>query len=164
MYLRISPVRVSLNNIIDSALAQLQAITTEHELVLDLPAELPPILGDEQRIAQVLTNLVSNAAKFSPTQTPITISAHRSGEMIQVDVADQGPGIPPQDSIRVFEAFRQLENGTGNRTKGAGLGLAICKGLIEAHHGKIWIQDHRGPGTVISFTIPVWSDIKNGSL
>ncbi len=78
--------------------------------------------------------------------------------MIRIDVADQGPGIPPQDATRVFEAFRQLEAGSENRTRGAGLGLAICKGLIEAHNGKIWIQEHRGPGTVISFTLPVFSE------
>ena len=83
--------------------------------------------------------------------------------MIQVDVTDQGPGIPPKDHLRVFEAFRQLENGTENRAKGAGLGLAICKGLIEAHTGKIWIQDHRGPGTVISFNLPVSGEITKRS-
>jgi signal transduction histidine kinase len=75
--------------------------------------------------------------------------------MVQVNVADHGPGIPPQDRERVFEAFRQLENGTGNRTKGAGLGLAICKGLIEAQNGKIWIQGRLAPGAVISFTLPI---------
>jgi signal transduction histidine kinase len=80
--------------------------------------------------------------------------------MVQVDVTDQGPGVPQEDTTRIFEAFRQLGNETSSRTKGAGLGLAICKGLIEAHHGKIWIQDHKGPGTVVSFTVPKWSDIK----
>jgi PAS domain S-box-containing protein len=156
--LRISLGKASLNNVVDSASAQLQAVTTDHKLVMEIPPGLPQILCDEQRIAQVLTNLITNAAKYSPRQTKITITAHQSGKMVQVDVFDQGPGIPPQDRIRVFEAFRQLENGTGSRTKGAGLGLAICKGLIEAHNGNIWIQDHRGSGTVVSFTIPVSGD------
>ncbi|HEX7556567.1 MAG TPA: ATP-binding protein, partial [Leptolinea sp.] len=159
--LRVSLKKVSLNTVIDSARAQLQALTVDHELVMDLPVELPLILGDGQRIAQVLTNLVGNAAKFSPAHTQIIISAHRSGSMVQVDVSDQGVGIGPQDRTRVFESFRQLENGTGSNTKGAGLGLAICKGLIEAQSGKIWIQDHPGPGTVISFTLPVHSDKKH---
>jgi two-component system, OmpR family, sensor histidine kinase KdpD len=149
-----------LSSIIDSAIAQLQALTIEHKLELDVPVKLPPIFGDELRIAQVLTNLVGNAVKYSPPQTQITISAHRAGKLVKVSVADQGPGVPQQDSIRIFEAFRQLENETSNRTKGAGLGLAICKGLIEAHGGQIWIQNHDGPGTIISFTIPIWSETK----
>jgi two-component system sensor histidine kinase KdpD len=118
-------------------------------------------MGDAQRIAQVLTNLVGNAAKFSPEGTPIIISAHQTGEMIQLDVVDQGPGIPIQKRARVFESFSQLENGIDNHKKGAGLGLAICKGLIESQNGKIWIQDHSGTGTVISFTLPVYSEITN---
>ncbi len=161
--LRITPIKVSLSTIIDSAIAQLQVITNDHHLILDVPAKLPPIFGDELRIAQVLTNLVGNAVKFSPPQTQITIAAHRAGKMVQVDVADQGPGVPKQDNTRIFEAFRQLENETSNRTKGAGLGLAICKGLIEAHHGQIWVQNHQGPGTIISFTVPIWRDIKNNA-
>lgn len=158
--LRITPTKISLSTIIDSAIAQLQAIINDHNLVLNVPAKLPPIFGDELRIAQVLTNLVSNAVKFSPPQTQITISAHRAGKMVQVDVSDQGPGVPQKDTTRIFEAFRQLENETSSRTKGAGLGLAICKGLIEAHHGQIWIQNHDGPGTIISFTVPIWSETK----
>jgi signal transduction histidine kinase/chaperonin cofactor prefoldin len=158
--LRISPGKVSLKSIIDSALAQLQALTIEHKLVLDLPLELPLILGDEQRVAQVLTNLVSNAAKYSPSGTQIIISGHRSAGMVQIDVIDSGQGIPPPDRDRVFEAFRQLDNGIGHRTNGAGLGLAICKGLVEAQNGKIWIQDRSGPGTIISFILPIGNDKK----
>jgi signal transduction histidine kinase len=161
--LRISLENVSVKSVIDSAFAQLQALTIEHKLVLDLPAELPLIAGDGLRLAQVLTNLVSNAAKFSPPGTQIIISGHRSGEMVQIDVIDHGPGIPLQDRARVFEAFRQLDNGVGNRMNGAGLGLAICKGLIEAQNGKIWIRDRGGPGTIVSFVLPIGSDREKGS-
>ena len=142
----------------NSALVQLQALTAEHVLVLDIPPDLPPIFCDEQRIGQVLTNLVGNAAKFSPIGSQVTISAQQSGEMVQVDVADRGPGIPPEYRSRIFEAFRQVENGTDGLTKGAGLGLAICKGLVEAQNGKIWVQDQREPGTIMSFSLPVWKE------
>jgi two-component system sensor histidine kinase KdpD len=163
--MRIAPKKVSLNTVISTALVQLQALTTGQVLGLSIPSDLPFILCDAQRIAQVLTNLVGNAAKFSPVGTKITISARRAEAMVQIDVADQGPGIPSKDRIRVFESFRQLENGTGSRMGGAGLGLAICKGLIEAHQGEIWVQDHIGPGTVISFTLPVYGElIVNDSL
>ncbi len=156
--LRIAPAKMSLNDLFDSILAQLKTLSTDHKLKLTVPTDLPPILGDEQRIAQVITNLVSNAVKFSPAETLITIEAHQTGQMVQVDVADQGPGVPLKYKARVFEAFRQLDDGTGSQAKGAGLGLAICKGLIEAHRGQIWIQNQPDTGTVVSFTIPIYSE------
>ena len=156
--LRITPKKLPFKNVLNSALVQLQALTAEHALVLNISSDLPPIFCDEQRIAQVLTNLVGNAAKFSPPGSQITISAHRSGDLVQIDVADQGPGIPAEYRSRIFEAFRQVEDGTDNLIKGAGLGLAICKGLVEAQRGKIWVQDQRGPGAIMSFTLPVWKE------
>jgi signal transduction histidine kinase/PAS domain-containing protein len=153
--LRITPRKQSLNDIFISSEAQMRAITLEHLLVLDIVPDLPPINVDGQRIAQVLTNLVGNAAKYSPPQSRIFISAYPVDNAIQIDVADEGIGIPAKDREHVFEAFRQLENKSSNRNRGAGLGLAICKGLVEAHGGKIWIQDRTEPGTVVSFTLPV---------
>jgi signal transduction histidine kinase len=123
-------------------------------LVLKITPDLPSVSVDGQRIAQVLTNLAGNAAKYSPPGTRITISAYPIENAIQIDVADQGIGIPAKEREHVFEAFRQLENESSNRARGAGLGLAICKGLVEAHGGKIWIQERAEPGTVVSFTIP----------
>jgi signal transduction histidine kinase/PAS domain-containing protein/putative methionine-R-sulfoxide reductase with GAF domain len=158
--LRISAKKVSLNSIFDTAYPQLLTLTPTQELILNIPPELPPIFGDPQRIAQVLTNLVGNAAKFSPPDTQIEITIRQQDEMIQIDVADQGIGIPPEEYAHVFESFRQLENGSGVIKKGAGLGLAICKGLIEAQKGKIWIQEHKGPGTIISFTLPIVNEVK----
>jgi two-component system, OmpR family, sensor histidine kinase KdpD len=154
--LRISPRKLFLKNVTDAVQNQLQSIAINHELVFDIPQNLPAVLCDGQRVAQVLTNLVGNAVKFSPQKTQIKILAVQSSEMIQVEVSDQGSGIPLSDRTRVFEAFSQLENGTRNRSNGAGLGLAICKGIIEAQGGRIWIKDQPGPGTVISFTLPVW--------
>ena len=152
--LRISPRKQSLNDIFISSEAQMRAITSDHVLVLYITPDLPPVSVDGQRIAQVLTNLIGNAAKYSPPQTRITVSAYPVENAIQIDVTDEGIGIPVKDRQDVFEAFRQLENKSSNRSRGAGLGLAICKGLVEAHGGKIWIQDRKEPGTVISFTLP----------
>ncbi len=153
--LRISPRKQSLNDIFISSEPQMRAITSDHVLVLEITPDLPPVSVDGQRIAQVLTNLAGNAAKYSPPQTRITISAYPVENAIQIDVADQGIGIPTKEREHVFEAFRQLENKSSNRTRGAGLGLAICKGLVEAHGGRIWIQDRTEPGTVVSFTLPI---------
>ena len=157
---RISPVETSLQRIIDSARPQLTAITADHDLMIEIPVNLPLIFADEQRIAQVITNLVNNAAKFSPAHTRIVLSIAPSNEEIIVKVTDDGPGIPARERQRVFTAFLQLENAGINRTKGAGLGLAICKGLIEAHQGRIWIQDQKEPGTTIAFTLPTIDNAK----
>jgi signal transduction histidine kinase len=153
--LRIAPQSQTLQAIIETAKNQLLALTHQHELMFDLPVDLPEVIADRQRVAQILTNLVGNAAKYSPLGTLISVSAHLTGKTVQIDVMDQGPGIPVQDRGRVFEAFRQLDVKTDHRARGAGLGLAICKGLVQAHGGQIWIQDTTAPGTTISFTLPV---------
>lgn len=153
--LRIRPRPHAIEHIVNAALAQLQIVSARHTLVLDVPADLPRLVVDADRIAQVLTNLVGNAVKYAPPQTVITVSAARADNVVQFDVTDQGPGIPSADRTRIFEPFQQLDNHAINRTEGAGLGLAICKGLVEAHGGRIWVQDRSGPGTVISFTLPI---------
>jgi PAS domain S-box-containing protein len=143
----------SLGAMVEAAKTRLHTITRDHRLVLNIPADLPPVLADEQRVAQVLVNLVDNAAKYSPPQTRIEVAAHQVDGAVQVDVSDEGEGIPTQDRGAVFEAFRQIHHRLAQ--KGAGLGLAISKGLVEAHGGRIWIQDGAAPGTTVSFTLPI---------
>ncbi len=138
--------------ILDVAMAQLQTITRNNTLVLDIAPGLPAVVADAQRVAQVIVNLVDNAVKYSPPRTTITLSASAVDQALQIDVSDEGEGIAPEDRAHVFEAFRQADKKL--RRKGAGLGLAICEGLVRAHGGRIWIQDRPGPGTTISFTLP----------
>lgn len=153
--MRIITRRVNWDEILATATVQLQALTANHRLVIEYNPDLPALRVDVARAAQVLTNLVNNAVKYSAPQTPITILAIKLTEMfVKVSVSDQGVGIPPEARNRVFEAFQQLESQRGN-TQGAGLGLAICRGLVEAHGGRIWVEDRDGPGTTISFTLPV---------
>jgi two-component system sensor histidine kinase KdpD len=153
--LRIAPKPQTLDYVVATALVQLQTLTPDHQLRLNIPPDLPLIHADAERISQVLTNLVGNSARYSPTQTTITVTAQRVDGMVQIDVIDQGPGIPLQARARVFEPFEQVERPPSHRAGGAGLGLAICKGLIEAHGGRIWVQDRLEAGTTISFTLPV---------
>jgi two-component system sensor histidine kinase KdpD len=143
--------RQKLGDILGVAMPQLQTISRNHQLDIRVD-EGSPILADEQRIAQVLVNLVDNAAKYSPPQTKIVVTSHTEDGHVQVDVRDVGSGIRPEDREIVFEAFRQVRMSSTQR--GAGLGLAICKGLVEAHGGRIWIGEIDGPGTLISFTVP----------
>ena len=146
---------VSLHKIIENALPQLNTLTSGKTLCMHLPANLPLVNADMKRISQVLVNLVRNSAAYSPDGSEINISASDYKDYLRINVIDQGPGIPPEEHKRVFRAFLRgvsMNNGT---FKGAGLGLAICKGLVEAHGGRIWIKKRYTPGATVSFTIPL---------
>jgi two-component system sensor histidine kinase KdpD len=153
--LPISPQPYSLHEIIEDALPQFQILTNRQTLTMHLPASLPPVNVDAKRIAQVLVNLVRNASAYASKGTEISISASVRGGFVQINVNDQGPGIPHAEHKRVFKAFRRGVNAENGSAQGAGLGLAICKGLVEAHGGRIWIKQKTTPGTTISFTIPL---------
>ena len=142
-----------LHEIIDDALPQLNILTSGKTLTINVPGDLP-VFVDAKRIAQVLVNLVRNASTYAPSGTEIKISANARGGFIQINVTDQGPGIPSSDHKKVFKAFLRGQNEENGASKGAGLGLAICKGLVEAHGGHIWIRKKATPGTTVSFTIP----------
>ncbi len=149
----IAPKADHLSQIVEKVEPELKTLANEHRLSLNIPLDLPPVKVDEQRLAQVLTNLVDNAAKYAPADSPIAVAAQVTDDFVQIDVIDEGEGIPPEDHASVFEAFRQIHRRPSQ--KGAGLGLAISKGLIEAHGGRIWIQENAAPGTTISFTLPI---------
>jgi two-component system sensor histidine kinase KdpD len=134
---------------------QFQGMAKGHKIAVHLPANLPPVSIDAKRIAQVLVNLVHNASTYTPEGTEISISASVRGGFVQINVSDQGPGIPPAEHKKVFKAFKRGENVENGSVQGAGLGLAICKGLVEAHGGRIWIKKKNTPGATISFTIPL---------
>jgi len=153
--LRVRKQLCQMDDILQIAITQLKLIALYHHLVINIPSGLPLVMADPQRIAQVLGNLVANATKYAPPQSQITIEAIVSTSDLHISVSDLGPGIPPEHRIKVFEAFRQIERPNDHYSRGAGLGLAICKGLVEAHGGKIWIVDQPLPGTTVSFTLPL---------
>ena len=143
----------SIQEIMLDASPQLQSLMGGHKLTVHLPANLPIIYADKKRISQVLVNLVRNAATYAPKGTEIIISASLRGKFVQVNVIDQGPGIPLSDHKKVFKAFLRGQHEENGYSKGAGLGLAICKGLVEAHGGRIWIKRNNTPGATVSFTV-----------
>ena len=153
--LRVNLETQPLQKIVAAARPQIEALAQRHVLGVNVPDDLPAMRADRQRIIQVLINLVSNAAKYSPPGKAITLSARHTDGYIEVSVSDEGPGIPASEQPRLFEAFYRGSDSRIERIKGAGLGLSICKGLIAAHGGRIWIQDHTGPGATVSFTVPV---------
>ena len=132
------------------------------------------LIGDDQRLTQVVSNLLSNALKFSPVGGAIRLEAHLltcddENCTIQVDVADNGIGITPEQQARLFNAFEQAESSTTRKYGGTGLGLAICKRIIEIMGGMIWVDSEVGVGSTFSFTVPLKisgsnTECKNGLL
>jgi signal transduction histidine kinase len=124
-------------------------------LEIDLPDKPPLVNADPERIAQVLANLVSNATKYSPSHTRVGIMVRDTGAEVRFSISDEGLGISLEDRPHIFEAFWRSGEDHMRRTKGAGLGLAICKGIVQGHSGRIWIEERAGPGTTVSFTLPI---------
>lgn len=129
----------------------LQAQSQDQTLVLDLPAELPVVEADPQRVRQVTANLISNALHHAPGSHRVVVSARGLPGEIRVSVADDGPGIAPEDLPNVFDRFWQ---GHESRAGGSGLGLAIARELVLAHGGRIWVESELGRGTAFHYTLP----------
>jgi PAS domain S-box-containing protein len=123
-------------------------------LAVDAPAVLPDVLGDRDRIDQVITNLLGNAIKFSPADDTVTLSLRPIGPEVECRVVDHGPGIPPDQVEYIFGKFQQLD-AVGPRRGGTGLGLAIARALVHEHGGRIWVETEPGKGSQFAFTLPV---------
>jgi PAS domain S-box-containing protein len=143
------------SEILDSARPVLSVITAKHKLETVLNGDLPPLQVDRVRIAQVITNLVENAAKFSPEGSTIIVAVKGGPEGIIFSVEDRGEGISAEATGHLFNRFYQAERVASGKTRGTGLGLAICKGIVEAHGGRIWVESQPGAGSIFSFSLPV---------
>jgi signal transduction histidine kinase len=151
---------LDLKVVLERAQESFSRTSTTHHLVVKTPEHVPLVLGDRNRIEQVLLNLVHNAAKFSPDLTPITIEVESGPNEVTVHVRDQGIGIPPDQLPLLFQKFIRLHAEGPGQTEGIGLGLAICKGIIEAHRGRIWAESPGlGKISTFSFTLPVASEL-----
>ncbi len=156
------PVSFSMPELITEVTENLQNMATEHGLMLTIaqPHAISPIRGDRDKMSQILTNLVHNAIKFTPPNGSIQISmAHKDEQWVQVCVADTGCGIPQDEWSTIFERFYRSPSGP-QESKGAGLGLAITKSLVELHGGKIWVESTQGKGTTFFITVPVHGSAK----
>ncbi|MDT8305613.1 MAG: GAF domain-containing protein [Anaerolineae bacterium] len=124
------------------------------ELLLEAPAGKVLVTGDRGRITQVLDNLISNALKFSPDGGAIRLILQEQEEWVQVTVADDGIGVPPDKLTRIFERFYQIDGSSRRRFGGTGIGLAIVKRILDAHHGEIWVESKVGRGSRFTFQLP----------
>ncbi|MCR4406886.1 MAG: ATP-binding protein [Anaerolineae bacterium] len=132
-----------------------EIVSRNLELELNIPSRLPLVQGDRNRLVQVLTNLVSNAYKYTPPGGRITLALHQTDGELQVDVTDTGIGIAPTDLDRVFERFYRADHDLVRGQSGTGLGLAIAKSIVEMHGGRIWVRSVLGKGSTFSFSLPV---------
>jgi K+-sensing histidine kinase KdpD len=153
--LQILPHVIDLTPIVRSAVQAAQMRQRENPMTLIMEDSLPPCIGDARRIEQIIANLLDNAAKYSASGKPIEIRVESRDKNLIVSVEDQGRGIDPDHLERIFDRFYQIEKGGDSGRHGIGLGLAICRGLVEAHGGGIWADSQQGRGSIFSFSLPV---------
>ena len=143
-----------LGALVDDVLGRLRFVSSRHRLVVSVEEELPPVFLDYVFIDEVLANLIENAAKYTPPGSEIDIRATRDNDKVRVEVADTGPGIPPEALPRLFDPFYRVHR-EGQMARGTGLGLAVAKGLVEAHAGHIRAENREGGGASFVFTLPL---------
>ncbi|MFN8532794.1 MAG: ATP-binding protein [Dehalococcoidia bacterium] len=152
--LELNPEPIALAALIGPLVRRLRRVGGDRRIVVQAPPDLPPVLGDGQRIEEVLTNLIDNAIKYSPAGGRITISIVPTPAEIVIRVSDQGEGVPEHERGRIFERFSRLDSRVVRKAKGAGLGLFICKAIVEAHGGRIWVEGSAEGGATFAFSLP----------
>ena len=154
----LEPVEVA--TLVDEARSNFQSGGGREQIALDLQPDLPPVMADRRRIVQVLGNLLINAARYSQEESPIRVNAYQEGNHVAVSVADTGRGVPPDQLPFLFMKFSRVEDDGERRITDTGLGLAICKGIVEAHGGRIWAEsDGLGLGAKFTFTLMVTDEV-----
>jgi two-component system sensor histidine kinase KdpD len=148
----------AIDEVIGVALYRLEKQLVGRSIETSVPEDVPLAAFDPVLLEQVLINLLENAVKYTPEGSPIEIFVRREGAQILVEVADHGPGVPAGEEEKVFE---RLYRGDGDRRAagGVGLGLTICRAIITAHDGNIWLKNRPGGGASVRFTLPVGDDV-----
>ena len=164
--LSVAPEPTAVADLVDQARNTFLSAGGRHTVRIDLPPDLPRVLADRRRIVQVLNNLFSNASRHAPESCPIRVAAVREGVHVAISVADEGKGVPPDRLPNLFRKYADIADGDRVRGMGrSGLGLAICKGLVEAHGGRMWAESGgTDQGTRFSFTIPVADEAGHGAV
>jgi signal transduction histidine kinase len=154
--LEVNPKAVDANQLLPAIADDMKAMVTSNgqSLVIIIPPSLSPVWADEERLRQIVLNLLINASKFTPEGGRITLRAKEEDSNLVVEVEDTGPGIPQEEQKQLFQPYhRQIPD--REHLSGLGLGLALCKYLVELHGGKIWVQSEIGKGSTFGFSIPL---------
>ncbi|HEY4388557.1 MAG TPA: ATP-binding protein, partial [Ktedonobacteraceae bacterium] len=146
-----------IDELIHDVLGHMQFLLHDREVKTDIAEDLPPVELDYLQMDQVLTNLLENAARYTTPASPIEVSVHVKGQYMLVQIADHGPGIPQKDLERIFDKFYRVSRTSSGYSgvRGSGLGLAVCRGLVEAHGGQIWAENRPEGGAIFQFTLPL---------
>jgi signal transduction histidine kinase len=131
-------------------------------LAMDIPAQLPVIMADEDRVRQILFNLIGNSIKYSLPGGHISITAREEEDNLITEIHDTGRGMSNEEQERLFQPYYRIEG--RERLSGLGLGLTLSKRLVELHNGKIWVKSQKGVGSVFSFSLPIKAVIKTGNI
>jgi signal transduction histidine kinase len=146
---------VNLPSLVKKTVAKVKRQAPARQFTVSVPPGLPALEADPLRVERILYNLLENAAKYSPSGSRIRVTARAEPGRIVVAVKDQGSGLSASDQARLFTPFERLEQGTLNVIRGAGLGLIVCRSLVEAHGGEIWVESRKGRGSTFFFSLPV---------
>jgi PAS domain S-box-containing protein len=145
----------NVSKIIQDAVDKIKRQSPVHQFVVDTLRKIPPLYADPLRLERILYNLLENAVKYSPQGGEIRVSVRRKKEHLVFGVSDQGIGISPADQAKLFAPFQRLEEFRPDGVRGAGLGLLVCRRLVEAHGGRIWVESELGQGSTFFFTMPL---------
>lgn len=155
LLLQVEP--VSIQAVARDIVSQVSRQTDRHRFRLDVPDDLPPVHADQLRLERVMYNLVENAVKYSPRGGEVGIAAWTEAGNLTVSVTDHGIGLSPSDRERLFAPFQRIDGPSSADTSGLGLGLLVCRRLIEVHGGRIWVESEPGQGCTFLFTLPLHS-------
>lgn len=145
---------VVLEDVVQKIIHKARRHSSMHQFVMNLPKTLPPLRADRLRLERILYNLLENAAKYSPSGE-VRVSARQEGRNLVIAIHDQGPGISPEDQAKLFQPFQRIGQAETYSVKGVGLGLLVCRSLVEAHGGRIWLESELGRGATFYFTLPI---------
>ncbi|MEW6142638.1 MAG: ATP-binding protein, partial [Chloroflexota bacterium] len=159
--LKLKPEEMDICALVEMAVNEARLRAARHSIVLTPLSSLPHLRADPKRVRQVLDNLIDNAVKYSNPGTTVTIETKARGEEVFISVADQGVGIPEEELPKVFDRAYRAKHRLSPGASGLGFGLGLCKGLVEAHGGRIWLESELGKGTTAFFTLPVKAADKN---
>lgn len=145
---------IDLSEVTRLVVRRFNARSSDRDITVRFPARFPLVLADRDRVEEVIMNLLDNAVKYSVRGRQIRVRGQVTDDKVVISVTDIGQGIPLREQERIFERFQRVDNSLARRTQGAGLGLYICKAIIEAHGGKIWVKSELGRGSIFSFSLP----------